>query len=159
MPTLFVTTRTRNTRHSCPNGSFPGRISVTQMWILTNQSLIRLRNCYERSPRGLIFTWWGCCGLCFWHRPTELAHSILFCSCVYFCLYGPFNCISFHEFSRQLSIFSLCCSGLMFALLVTSTIHLFMKDPSPDVVLCGWLGLKHRLTHSLCSFLGSTALM
>ena len=47
-----------------------------------------------------------------WHRPTELAHFFLFCSCIYFCLYGPFNCILFHKFSRQLSVFSLCSSGL-----------------------------------------------
>ena len=40
--------------------------------------------------------------LCLWHKPTELAHSFLLCSCVYFCLYGTFNCISFHQFSRQL---------------------------------------------------------
>ena len=39
-------------------------------------------------------------------KPTELAHFFLFCSCVCFCLYGPFNCISFHKFSRQLSAFS-----------------------------------------------------
>ena len=24
--------------------------------------------------RGLTFTWWGCYGLCLWHKPTELAH-------------------------------------------------------------------------------------
>ena len=40
-----------------------------------------------------------------WHKPTKLAHSFLFCSCVCFCLYGLFNCISFHKFSWQLSIF------------------------------------------------------
>ena len=28
-----------------------------------------------------------------------------FCFCIYFCLYGRFNCISFHKFSRQLSVF------------------------------------------------------
>ena len=39
-------------------------------------------------PRRLTFTWWGCCGLRFWYKPTELAHSFLFCFCVYFCLYG-----------------------------------------------------------------------
>ena len=55
-------------------------------------------------PRGLTFTWWGCFGLCFWHKPTELAYSFFF---VYFCLYGPFHCISFHILSRQLSAFSL----------------------------------------------------
>ena len=32
---------------------------------------------------------------------------------VCFCLYGPFNCILFHKFSRQLSAFSLCVSGLV----------------------------------------------
>ena len=45
-----------------------------------------------------------------------------FCSLVYFCLYGPFYCISFHKFSRQLSAFSLCFSGLISAILVLSTI-------------------------------------
>ena len=29
------------------------------------------------------------------------------------CLYSPFKCISFHEFSRQLSVFLLCSSGLI----------------------------------------------
>ena len=29
----------------------------------------------------------------------------LFCSCVFFRLYGPFNCISFHNFSQLLSVF------------------------------------------------------
>ena len=54
----------------------------------------------------------------FLHEPTKLAHSFLFCSCPYFRLYGPFNCISFHKFSRQLSVFSLCYSDLISALLV-----------------------------------------
>ena len=30
------------------------------------------------SPRGLTFMWWGFCGLCFWHEPTELAHSFFY---------------------------------------------------------------------------------
>ena len=52
-----------------------------------------------------------------------------FCSCVYFCPHGPFNCISFHKFSRHVSVFSLCSSGLISAPLVLSTIGLyrFMK--------------------------------
>ena len=100
-------------------------------------------------PRGLTFTWWGCCGLCLWHKPTELAHSsFLFCFCVYFCLCGPLSCISFHKFSRQLSAFSLCSSGLMSALLVLSTTYLFTKVSfSSDVILCGWLGYKYQLTN------------
>ena len=64
-------------------------------------------------PRRLSFTWWGCCGLCFWHTLSKLAHSFLFCSCVCFYLYGAFNCISFSKFSRQLSTYSLCSSGLI----------------------------------------------
>ena len=80
-----------------------------------------------------------------------LAHSFLFCSCVCFCHYGPFNCISFHNFSRQLSVFSLCSSGFISALLVLSTTYLsFMKvSLGPDIILCGRLGLKHQVTGSL----------
>ena len=101
-------------------------------------------------PHGLTFTWWGCCGLCQRYKPTELAHSFLFCSCDYFCLYGPFKCILFHKISWQLSAFSLCPSGLHSVLLVLSTVYLFMKvSLSPDIILCGWLGLGHQLTNYL----------
>ena len=72
------------------------------------------------------------------HKPAELAHFFLLCSCVYFCLYGPFNCISFHKFSRQLSVSSVCSSGLRSALLVLSTVYLFMKVFfSPDIIPTG----------------------
>ena len=47
----------------------------------------------------------------------------LFCSFC-FCLYGPFNCILFHKIFRHLSAISLCSSGLIFALLVLSTIYI-----------------------------------
>ena len=63
-------------------------------------------NCFF-GPHGLTFTWWGCYGLCLWHELTELALSFLFCSCICFCLYGLFNCISFHKLFQQLSVFSL----------------------------------------------------
>ena len=57
-------------------------------------------NCFVlETPRGFTFKWWGCYGFCQRNRPIELAHSFLFCSCVYFCLFGPFNCISFHKSS------------------------------------------------------------
>ena len=43
-----------------------------------------------------------------------------------------FNCILFHKFSQQLSVFSLCSAGLISAFLVLSTIYLFMKSlPQP----------------------------
>ena len=92
--------------------------------------------------------WWISWRLCFWHKPTELTHSFLLCPCVCFCDYGPFNCTSFHKFSRQLSAFSLCSPGLISALLVLSTKYLFMKVSfSPDIILCGWLGSKQQLTN------------
>ena len=84
-----------------------------------------------------------------WHKPTELVHSLL-CSWVCFCIYGPFNYISFHKFSRQFSVFSLSSSGLISALLVLSTIYLFMKVSfSPDIIHSGWLGSEHQLTKQL----------
>ena len=49
---------------------------------------------------------------------SDLAHSFFSCSYVCFCPCGPFNCISFHRFSLQLSVFLLCSSGLTSALLV-----------------------------------------
>ena len=83
-----------------------------------------------------------------WHEPAELAHSVLFCSCVYFCLYGPFNCISLHKFSRQLSVFSFCSCGLSSVYLLLSAIYLFMKVSfGPDIIPSGWLGSKHQLTN------------
>ena len=46
---------------------------------------------------------------------------------VYFCLYDPFKYISFHKFSQQLSAFSFCSSVRTPALLVLSTLYLFLK--------------------------------
>ena len=57
----------------------------------------------------------------------------------------------FHKFSRQLSAFSLCSSNLNSASLVLSTIYRFMKvSLSPDIILCGGLGLRHQLTTLPC---------
>ena len=106
------------------------------------------------SPRGLTFTWWGFYGLCLtW---TNRACPLLFqkkkiCSDIYFCLYGLFNCISFHKFSRQLSVFWFCSSGLVSASLILSTIYLFMKSLSPDMIHSGWLGSKHQVTNFFTS--------
>ena len=78
----------------------------------------------------------------------SLPAPFCFCSCVYFCLFGPFNCISFHKFSWQLSAFQLCSSGLVSALLVLSTVYHFMKVSfSPDMIPSGWLGSKHQITN------------
>ena len=91
----------------------------------------------QSSPRAHLHVA-GMSRLCLRHKSTELAHFFLFCSCVCFCLYGPFNCISFHTFSRQLSAFSLCSSGLISVLLVLSAMYIFMKfSLSPNIILCG----------------------
>ena len=80
-----------------------------------------------------------------WCKPTELAHSFLFCSCVCFCLYCLFNSISLHKFSRQRSVFWLCSSGLISTLLVISTVYPFMKVSfNPNIIPSGWLDSKHQ---------------
>ena len=99
----------------------------------------------RQSPRAHLHVL-GMLRLMPWHKPTEFVHSFLFRSCVCFYLYDPFNCISFLTLSRQFSAFSLCSSGFMSALLVPSTIDLFMKVfLSPYIILCGRLGIKHQL--------------
>ena len=100
-------------------------------------------------PRRLTFTWWRCCGLYLGHKPNELAHFLFILFLCLFLSYGPFNFISFHKFSRQMSVLSLCSSGLISALLVLSTICRFMKVFfSPDTITSGSLGSKHQLTTS-----------
>ena len=82
---------------------------------------------------------------------NELAHSFWICSCVYVCLSDLFNCILF--LSPQLSVFSLCSSGLISTLLALSTIYLFTKvSLSSDIILCGWLGLKQQRTITYCTY-------
>ena len=95
-------------------------------------------------------------GLTFWawlgkkkkRESTTTSNLFILFLCLFHSVYGPFNYISYHEFSRQLSAFSLCSSGLISALLVLWTIYLFMEVSfSPDIIHCGWLGLKHQLTN------------
>ena len=69
--------------------------------------------------------------------PTPFFFFFKFCSCVHICLCGPFNYISFHKFSRQLSVFSLCSSSLVYALVVLSTIYLFLEKSASALVLDG----------------------
>ena len=82
------------------------------------------------------------------HKPTELGHSFLFCSCVCFCLCDPFNRISFHKFSRQLRFltlffrFYLCLilSYWSFPIYVYISIYIFMKVSfSTGIIHSGWL--------------------
>ena len=69
-----------------------------------------------------------------------------FCSDVYFCLYGPFNCISFHKSSQQCSAFSLCSADLNSALLILFIyICLCESLPSPAMIHNGWLRSKTHI--------------
>ena len=102
------------------------------------------------STHGLTFTWWRCCGLCFWHKPTELAHSFLFCSCVYFCLMVLSAVFHFIK-SPDNSLLSHSVLPVLFlpAWSFQLYISLWKVSFSPDIILCGWLGLKHQLTNQL----------
>ena len=100
------------------------------------------------SRSRVTLTWSGCCVNVKDINHPRVLIAFLFCSCVCFCLFGPFNFILFNEFSRQLSVFPLCSSGLISALLVLSTIYLFMKvSLSPDILPSCCLGSKHQLTN------------
>ena len=80
----------------------------------------------------------------------SLSTPYLFCSCVYFCLHGTSDCISFHRLSWQLDASSLCSFDFISALLILSAINLFMTVFfNPDITLCGWLGSKHQLSNWL----------
>ena len=74
--------------------------------------------------------------LWFMSKPqTNRACPFLFI--LFLCLflsYDPFNCIPFHKFSRQFSVFSLCSSGLISALLVLSTLCVYesLLQPFPQ---------------------------
>ena len=111
---------------------------------------LQLRNIHTFLYHWLTFMWWRCCGSCFWHN--QLGLPTPFYSSVYFCLYGPFNCISFHKFSRQVSTISLCSSGLISALLVLSTIHLLKTVSQPWCNPLWLTGLKAP-TNDLLGFL------
>ena len=66
-------------------------------------------------------------------KPTELAHPFLFCSRVYFCLHCPFNCILFHKFSQQLSVFSLL--SLWSYLCLTGSVNHISIWKSPSALI------------------------
>ena len=90
--------------------------------------------------------------------PIPFFSSLFLCSCVYFCLYDPFNCISCHMFSRQLSAFSLCSFGPIPALSVLSASYFSTKVSfSPDIYsFVVWLCLKHELSNFVLCMRQST---
>ena len=102
-------------------------------------------------PAGSPFRGLGCYGLCFRHKPTELAgsffllffKSVLVSVFVFMALSTVFHSVN-SSHNSPLSVSVLLVSFL--PLLALSTIYLFMKvSLSPDIILCGWLSLKHQL--------------
>ena len=86
----------------------------------------------------------------FRHKPTELAHSFFYSILVSISVLMALSTV-FHSINSpdNSPFFSLRYSGLISALLVLSTLCLFIKVSfSPDIIPCGWLGSKHQLTNS-----------
>ena len=81
-----------------------------------------------------------------WQKPAELAHSILLCPCVRFCLYGPFPLYFIPLISQQLSAFSVFVLPVLFQPFWSFQLYISLwKSPSAsDIILCGWLGWKHQ---------------
>ena len=109
-----------------------------------------LRCCFQMESGHTIFTPAVCSTPVEFTLEFDLQNGELFTQCNFICLtvsISVFMALS-TEFSRQLSGFSLCSSGLRSAFLVLSTIYLFMKVSfSPDIIPSGWLGSKHQLTN------------
>ena len=83
-------------------------------------------------PNGLTFSSRvGMLQLMPWHKPTELAHSFLFRSCVSFRLYGPFDCISFYTLPTTLRFLTLFYRSYFCLIGPLSYISLYRSLPQP----------------------------
>ena len=67
------------------HSSFSTRCSFLSFELLSSISFWSFFSLFFFYLRVLIYMWWGCYGLFKRHKSTELAHSFLFRSCVYFC--------------------------------------------------------------------------
>ena len=92
-------------------------ISLTLTAIVTTKYK---QSVLAKSPRGLKLHVVGMLWFMSDVNQPSSPTPFLFCPCVCFFLYSPFNCISFHNFSRQLSAFSLFSSGLISTFLALS---------------------------------------
>ena len=98
----------------------------TQVGTVLESSSIDTCTCIftTKSPRGLTFTWWGCYGSCFRHKPTQLAKLLFFCSCVCFCfmaLSTVFYSINYPDNSplSHSVFFSSWCTLLVFSIYIS----------------------------------------
>ena len=99
------------------------------------------------GPRGLSFTWWGCCA-------TELAHSFLFRSCVCFCLFVPFNCISFHNPHPPLSGWWTTSSSTSPQTPQSKVVAIqSLRRPPPHKVIVSWATVSIPCNWLCCSSL------
>ena len=73
-----------NMQHHAVCHTIPMSLKLNWYWSKLLHNLTLFMNLHQllqpliSHPCGLTFTWWGCCGLSFWRKPTELAHSLLF---------------------------------------------------------------------------------
>ena len=101
-----------------------------------------------RVPAGSPSRGGGFCDLRPWHKPAEFAHSFLFCSCVYFCISCPFNCIPFHKILPTILCFLTLFFPFYFCFIgPCNYVSLYESLPNPDIIRSGWLGTKHQLTN------------
>ena len=94
-------------------------------------------------------TWLGCRGLHFWHKPTELVHSfysVLVSISAFMDLLTVFYSIN----STDNSPLSHSVLPALFLPYWSFQLHISLwKSPSTliQLILCGWLGLKHQPTN------------
>ena len=69
----------------------------------------------RQLPHGVTSTWSICQVYVFCNINQPNLSTPFPLTCAYFCLFGPFNYISFHKLSQQFSAFSHCSSDLVSA--------------------------------------------
>ena len=93
----------QNTNSLQKRNQFLGFCFLLKRWMFCKWDVpivpcVSFQNALFCGPRGLTFTWWGRCGLRFWYKPTELAHSffsvLLSISCVFMTLSTVFHSIN-----------------------------------------------------------------
>ena len=105
------------------------------------------RLCHYLSPRAHLHVV-GMLRFMFFTQANRACPPLFFfCSCVYFCLYGPFTCISFHNFSGQLPADNLLRVVCLFVALTNAR---YTDSLRSGLSLCWFDKLQGSLTVLLC---------
>ena len=84
----------------------------------------------------------GMLGLCQRRKPTELAYSFLYCSCVYFCLTALSTVFHFINFPDHCPFFTLFFRSCLSPMDPFNYMSLYKVSLSPDLIPSGLTGLK-----------------